>query len=232
MKHYTLSFLLCWLFLPCMAQKKDSARLRYDDLFIGTTLSRTIFHVLASELKGFNADIELKYRLKRVMFNGTIGTSKYYAYRKDIDNRFIIGNYYEVGIEILDTKFDKILQKANETISISLHYLRSSAREEGTLTTGNSFGNYNRPYTRKMSLHGARFALNIWSGLGTEYLYVVLSPKILYTTAPDLAPFNAAPINIPLTYMPGVGIKFISTNANTGWLSLGLDVKLVVRLYP
>ena len=79
-----------------------------------------------------------------------------------------------------------------------------------------------------MSIEGFKLTTNSWFTL-TKNLYLLISPKIIYTTAPNLSPYNNPPLEIPLAYMPAMGLKFLSTNDEARWLSIGLDMKLVMK---
>jgi hypothetical protein len=221
----TLLFLVYSLHSYAQGEKTNpSDKKMRQGLFLGTNTSRTIFHFLASAGNGYNFDLDAKYRLNKFLIGGTFGVSRYFATRKNIKNRFIQGYYYELGAEFSPTADSNEFQD----ISIGLHYLRAEARETGTFHKSNSFGDYNQNYSRTMWLEGIRLSINGWARFSDNF-WLVVSPKAIYCTAPDRSPYNTYPFDVPLGYMSGVGIKFLSTNEGEAWLTLGLDLKLVLK---
>jgi hypothetical protein len=195
------------------------------NLLVGLNPTRTFFHFLASGAMGYSIEPEIKYRMGRVAWGGTFGVSQYQAPLKGIRERFIKGHYFELGIDgfVSTENFERV----NGTgFSLSLHYVQSLANETGSFYLGNSFGDYYQPYSRRnIQVRGLKLGLNAWIRKHKK-IQMVISPRFVYTTAPNITTYNQYPFAVPLNYMVGLGVITIRTNDDKACLALGCDIRL------
>lgn len=215
-------------FPPLNPYQVDTLPLPTQNFLFGFNPSRTIFHALQG---GFSIDPEIKYRFKEVVFSAAAGVSKYQSLKKDIKDYRIEGMHYKVGIEYLFNQNHFTRYRPRTGFGIGVYYLRAVANERGTMHLPTSFGNYDLPFHRaNLVVNGIEFGLNSWIGWG-KFVQVMITPRFTYSDAPPIKSFLAPPMQLDIQYMTGIGLKFISTNVEQAWISLGIECKVLFNLW-
>jgi hypothetical protein len=216
--------------LFCVIHASNAFAQISQNLLIGLTPSRSVFHFATSLGAGYSIEPEIKYSIDRLMVGANIGVSKYNASREGIVDRFITGHYFETGVEVLLSRanFEK---PKGVGFSISVHYFQSFANETGKFYLKNSFGDHYQQYERKnLRTNGVKLSSNIWVHVGKKFQLVVC-PRINIADPPNRAPYNQLPIDVPLNYMPGAGAAGIEVDPDYTWIAVGADVKLFYNLF-